>query len=685
MEFDRMLRHFIIGMALLGLSGLSAIAQEARDYVIISMSDVEVGYLQVRGTKSDINVVYSVSDNGRGPKTTENISLDKDGLPLKWQLSGEGYGGGEVQDRFWLEQGNAFWVGSSESGSSSQAQGKSYVPIAVSPWALAHYARHAALKAGDWFDVLPSGRVRARKLDSYVFGEGEQAISADLFVLEGLSLSPEYVLLDQDGELFASIDSYVVVRKGYESSNEQLRSIYADQTLRLREELSQRLAHRPEDPWLVTNVRIFDPVSLTFSELSTVRVFEDRIIDVSAGPPSRISDDQWVVDGAGSILMSGLVDMHFHEMNNHGFARLAAGITTGRDMGGYNAALLKEIRARRLETSDGPRVVPAGLIEGKSPWTANIGIVAETPEEALDAVHWYADRGYSFIKIYNSLPHEWVKDVAAEAHALGMKVLGHVPAFTTADQMIEQGYDEISHLNQLMLQYVLGDGDDTRTSFRLTGMRRFAHVDLRAEPVQRTIALMKAHGVGLDATASAMVRLNTQRDGQVSAGDALYLDHMPIIFQRGRRGTFLNIPDEVADREHFSARDKMLELLAMLYDEGITLWPGSDDGVAYTLQHELALYGEAGIPITEVLKMASYDTINYLGLGNELGTIEPGKLADFILVPESLAGDLTQLRNVSMVVKDGTIYFPEDIYDALGIRPFHPAPELIRVSSAQVE
>ena len=99
--------------------------------------------------------------------------------------------------------------------------------------------------------------------------------------------------------------------------------------------------------------------------------------------------------------------------------------------------------------------IPSGFIEGRSPYSARTGFIAETLPEALRDVHWYADRGYIQIKIYNSMNPEWVKPLAAEAHALGLRVVGHVPAFTTPDRMIEDGYDEITHINQLMLGWLI--------------------------------------------------------------------------------------------------------------------------------------------------------------------------------------------------------------------------------------
>jgi imidazolonepropionase-like amidohydrolase len=77
-----------------------------------------------------------------------------------------------------------------------------------------------------------------------------------------------------------------------------------------------------------------------------------------------------------------------------------------------------------------------------------------------------------------------------------------------------------------------------------------------------------------------------------------------------------------------------------------------------------------------VLRRATLDMAAYLGQDQQLGSIERGKLADFFLVPGDPTKDLGELRRIRMVVKDGTLYFPADIYPNFGIKPFASAPAI---------
>src|SRR5678816_3094743 len=172
-----------------------------------------------------------------------------------------------------------------------------------------------------------------------------------------------------------------------------------------------------------------------------------------------------------------------------GLLDIAGGVTQVRDAGNDNTSLLALMR--RFDSGEliGPRIFPSGFLEGKSPFSSFGGFTVQTAEEAVDKVRWYADHGFWGIKIYNSMPPEFVKPIAAEAHRLGLHVSGHVPAFMTSEQAVSDGYDEINHM---LLMFVLKDKEDPRTPFRFTVIgERLKDVDPAGADFQRLLALMK--------------------------------------------------------------------------------------------------------------------------------------------------------------------------------------------------
>src|SRR5690606_21168169 len=127
--------------------------------------------------------------------------------------------------------------------------------------------------------------------------------------------------------------------------------------------LAARLAHRYGAPLRIENVRVFDPESGRLGPRSTVVVAGERIAEVREGAPPA-AGNAVVIDGEGGTLVPGLHDMHSHSSLRSGLYYLAAGITATRDMGNRNDFLL-ELR-RQVEAGEiaGPRITPAGFIEG---------------------------------------------------------------------------------------------------------------------------------------------------------------------------------------------------------------------------------------------------------------------------------------------------------------------------------
>jgi imidazolonepropionase-like amidohydrolase len=64
----------------------------------------------------------------------------------------------------------------------------------------------------------------------------------------------------------------------------------------------------------------------------------------------------------------------------------------------------------------------------------------------------------------------------------------------------------------------------------------------------------------------------------------------------------------------------------------------------------------------------------YLKRGDRFGAVRPGLVADFLLLPGDPVADIKAIKRIAMVVKDGTVYFPEQAYGMMGIKPFAPAP-----------
>lgn len=663
-----MLRCLIPVLFAVGCIGASPALAETQRFAVIASGE-NVGHLFVDRNGETVDIDYHVDNNGRGPKHKEHLVLGADGLPRLWTIEGVSLFGARVDERFEQGGGRLSWRSQADSGERAAPSPSLYVANDDSPWSLALYAN--ALKTAPEFsrEVTPGGRLTLTEVRRQTFGP--QALPVVVYRLTGLELQPGYVMLDEAGEMVANFSGgQVTVREGLEATAPELmRLTGALEGERIRA-LQTQLAHNFDAPVRIRNVRIFQPETGTLSPLSSVTVFGDRIAAIVPEPDMPTEGSDYEIDGQGGTLVPGLHDMHSHSTLQTGLFYLGAGVTSVRDMGNGNAFLLKLTRDIDQGVAPGPRIVRDGMLEGRSPYSVRTGLLADSLDEALEDVRWYGQRGYRQVKIYNSLHPEWVAPVAQEAHRLGMGVTGHVPAFVTPDQAIEAGYNEIAHINQLMLGWLLQPGEDSRTTLRLTGMARAADLDLSSLPVRRTIALMQEKGVALDTTAVALEVLMLSRAGEFPPSASGYVENMPIGYQRYRRRSFVDIDSPATDQTYKAAFQKLLDTVKLLHDSGVQLLPGTDAGTGFTVHRELELYVKAGLTPAEALSLGTLKAEQYMGRDQSLGSVERGKLADFFLVPGDPTQDINAIRRIRMVMKGGTVYFPSEIHQALGIRPF---------------
>jgi imidazolonepropionase-like amidohydrolase len=190
--------------------------------------------------------------------------------------------------------------------------------------------------------------------------------------------------------------------------------------------------------------------------------------------------------------------------------------------------------------------------------------------------------------------------------------------------------------------------------------------------VQDFIALMQARGIVHDTTLVAFESLFTQRQGEVDPGYAGIIDHLPPVLQRGLHENSMDVTAANVDRYRASYA-KMVEMVGRLYKAGVPLVAGTDGTAGFNLHRELELYVKAGIPPAEALRVATWNGARYTNLLDQLGSVSPGKRADLLLVDGDPTQNISDIRHIALVLKDGVAYYPAEIYQAIGIEPFTPA------------
>jgi imidazolonepropionase-like amidohydrolase len=643
----------------------------AERYSFLVMGNVagqEADWTAADGT---LHIFFQFNDRGRGPKTTSILKLDPHGIPISEVITGNDYLKSPVDENYSLEAGTARWKNTAEQGDKKVSIPAYYSPLSGGPSEIALLA-HAALHNDGKIALLPEGEARVTRVteleaDSPASEGAKHKKQVTLYAVTGLDFAPTYVWLEAGDKFFASVDEWgSVVPEGWESAVAPLLAAQSKIKESRAAELAAKLAHHPHQI-LFSHADVFDSTSGKIIPNQDVVIARKRI--VSIGPPdtSRLPDVE-VIDARGKTLLPGLWDMHAHVGDNDGLLNLAAGVTTVRDLANDTDSLL----ARRQRIIDGKeigtRIVLAGIIDGNDAFHGPTKVLVSTEAEARAAVDNYKKLGYVQIKIYSSVPPALVPFIIDEAHKNGLRVSGHIPAGMTASQCVELGYDEVQHINFLVLNF-FPEIKDTNTITRLTKPGEVtAGLDLTSPQVQSFIKLLQDHHTKLDLTLSVFEDQYMAPPGQISPGFLPIASRLPAQVRRGLLTAGMTPPKGMEDTYKKSFA-KMLDYTGLLYRSGLAIEDGTDSMAGFALHRELELDVQAGIPAAQVLQNATLNAARIMSLDDELGSISPGKLADVILVDGDPTKNISDIRKTSLVVKDGVIYKPAELYTDLGVTP----------------
>jgi imidazolonepropionase-like amidohydrolase len=647
-------------------------AQQGHRYVVLFQGKPGGALVTQVAADGRITVDYSYRDNGRGPDVKEEIALDRDGVQRRHRLQGKSTFGGPIDELYERDGAAARWRSVADAGEARVTAPAAYYPVSeASPETLALLVRAALKRPGRRLAVLPGAEVAVEKLHALTLRSGSQRRAVGLYAITGLDFQPSYVWLGEpDLRLFALVyPGYAqVIAAGWEEPGKQLDQAQLDAEARQLAALAPRLSHRVAEPVLIRNARVFDSERARLGPASDVWVHRGRIAAIE--PAGTATDGAGtVVDAGGRVLLPGLFDMHDHAGTWRSVLQLAGGITTVRDLANDNAVLADQIRRTEAGQMVGPRIVPAGFIEGRSEHSASSGFVVEDLDGVRRAIDWYARHGYPQVKLYNSFRPEWVEEATRYAHQRGLRVSGHVPAFMRAEQVVRAGYDELQHINQVFLNFLSKPDTDARTLERFYLVMEHAHaLDLDSRPVRAFLKLLRDRGTVVDPTAATFEDMY-QRQGQAHPAFAAVINHLPAAVRRNLHLTSFDVTADNAGR-YQASYDKMLDMIGRMHRAGIPLVAGTDHIAGFTLHRELELYVKAGIPAPEVLKIATWNGAQYTRTLDRLGSITPGKLADLILVDGDPTTNISDIRRVALVMKEGTIYHPSEIYPTVGVKPF---------------
>jgi len=659
------LRHLLASLAALCLivGGAPALAHDDD----VRIHGVAVGTQKLQSLPGGaMQADYGFSERGRGDRIHARWTLDANGLPATYDAEGNDYWKVPLKEHFDVAAGKASWKNRIEDGSAAwNAPGAFYLPANAPPEFMGVLAR-ALLKApGQRLKLLPAGEAWLERGTHLAAG----AHTLTLYRIGGIEFTPVPVWLDEKGATAAVIDDW------FEVLSDPLKPLLpklqaaqdaADQAWSA--DVARRLTHKPAGALMIRHARLFDPRDLSVRDDMRVLVRGEHVVRVDPDDASAAPPDTEVIDAAGRFLMPGLWDVHQHFAGVDGTFDLIAGVTSARDMANDNEPLLARVKRFDNGTELGPRMVLAGIVEGTGPLAGPTPVRIENLAQAQAAVDWYASHGYEQIKIYSSFPPPLVGPIADMAHARGLRVSGHVPAFMLAHQFIEAGADEIQHLNFIVLNF-FPDVKDTRSKDRYTiTADKLQELRLDSPEFADFMTLLRRHHTVLDPTVSVFQDLYSGAPGQCAHSLCAMIDRFPPITRRRLLSGAVAVPPG-KEAVYAQALPKLQQLLRTLYDGGVSIMAGTDSFAGYTLHNELELYVQAGIPAPEVLRIATLVPAQVLGVAgpSQRGFIAPGRQADMVLIDGDPSKNIGDIRHVWRTIKGGQVYDPKALEQAMGM------------------
>ena len=422
-------------------------------------------------------------------------------------------------------------------------------------------------------------------------------------------------------------------------------------------------------PLAITHVTVIDATGAASQPDVTVLVSDGRVSAI--GREVQIPEKATVVQGAGKFLIPGLWDMHVHWSDERYLALfIANGVTGIRVMWGYPYHL--DQRRRIAEGSlVGPRLAIAGtIIDGPRPFWPE-SIAAGTPEEGREAVRRTQQDGYDYVKVYAGLPREVFFAIADEAKKLGIPFVGHVPDLVRVTEASDAGMKSIEHLTGMALA-VSGSEAELRRELAAAAKLRAGERGERLRAIGARI--LESYDA---ATATALyAKLKANGTWQVPTFTVLRYGADPHAPEYVNDPRMRYMPPSVHKfwandfryRERTAAQaasqmrlfQRRLELVGEMHRAGVGILAGSDVLNPYcfpgfSLHDELGWLVKAGLPPMAALQAATRNPALFLGR-HDAGTIEPGKLADLVLLDADPLQDIGNTRRIAAVVANGKFY-----------------------------
>ena len=517
---------------------------------------------------------------------------------------------------------------------------------------------------------MPGGKARAVQLAHLeVSNTGAEKQTINLWAVTGINNSPVPLWADAHDRFFASTyGGFGWLPEMYALEQQRMELTQTAALAAQSAALAKSLAKVPDRPVAFINVRLFDADALRFLTDQTVLVDKGIITAVGPAAAIKVPARAQVFDGHGMTLVPGLWDCHMHVQDDYtGLQELSMGVTSVRDPGNFDALTID----RRTRAGAGqllfPHVYPSSLIDGKGPYSAQLGSIATSEAEAIALVDKAKANGFNGIKFYGTFNAGWLPASIKEAHKLGLHVHGHIPVGIRPMDAINDGYDEITHINWIIMQAMPDSVIAVSNGIaRFEGPGRYAKdVDLDGPAMTEIVSTMARKHIYSDPTMVAFESDYVPENGDLSPAYAPFVGTLPPTLERQFRAGGLTVPKDLTRADYRASWAKMVALLGRMHRAGIPIVAGTD-GSGIELVRELEIYTDAGFTPAEALATATIVPAQLLGIDKHTGSIKVGKVADLALVAGDPSTHISDLRQTRVVMVNDKLLDADALREAAG-------------------
>jgi imidazolonepropionase-like amidohydrolase len=622
-------------------------------------------------TTPDGKTAYRMSMSLRGWITEDDalVTDGADGRPSAIVIRGYTDSGDAAEDFNVDANGVAHWKTSIDSGSAPFAN-KRYNTYG-GPWLAGEKDIEALVAAGDkGVDLLPNGHGSISIGQSVQIDGPQGAKTVKLAYVKGTGFAPSPVWLDADNHYFGFAGVVSMLPAGFEAAGPKLKDISDKATADMVRGVAHRfLSSANKTPTLVDHVLMFDSVAGKYLPDQAVLIADGKVAAIGPAGSIKAPADATVIDGKGKTLLPGLWDAHQHVGDDWSLLQnVATGMTNYRSPG----SMIDEALSLYKRRASGDLLAPDGkisvIIDRKDPLAAQGSLTVSSAAETIAAVDKVKAAGLWGAKFYTSMNPAWIAPGAAEAHKLGLHVHGHVPAGMRPLDAVRAGYDEITHINFIMMQAMpQAVVDKANTAARLEGPAKYGKdVDLDSPAMKAFYAELGKRGTIIDPTLSVWEPLLTSDGTSISPEYSPFVDIAPPAVARGWKISGYPLFDGLTRDDFRKSFDKMVGLVGRLHKAGVRIVAGTD-GYGLELVREIELYQLAGLTNAEALQTATIVPARMTGMDGRTGSIAKGKTADIILVDGDVSKDLGNLRHVETVFLDGYRLDAAQLREASGL------------------